>query len=71
MISKMLTAKFKSSQLEIIIKIWCLWSLQLSATMQLASGENFNLHLHLLHPIIPQQSNFKILTSKVQQSLLV
>lgn len=50
--------------------VWCLWSLQLSATVQLASAENFNLHLHLLHPIVPQQSNFKILSTKVPQSLL-
>ncbi|KAF3834460.1 hypothetical protein F7725_025664 [Dissostichus mawsoni] len=37
----------------------------LSATMKLASGENYNLDLHLLHSIIPQQSNFKILTTKL------
>ncbi|XP_010789621.1 suppressor of G2 allele of SKP1 homolog, partial [Notothenia coriiceps] len=37
---------------------------ELSATMKLASGENYNLDLHLLHSIIPQQSNFKILTTK-------
>ncbi|XP_030259592.1 protein SGT1 homolog isoform X1 [Sparus aurata] len=39
---------------------------EVSATIQLASGDNFNLHLHLLHPIVPQQSNFKILTTKVE-----
>ncbi|XP_035526658.1 protein SGT1 homolog isoform X3 [Morone saxatilis] len=39
---------------------------ELSATIQLASGENYNLNLHLLHPIVPQQSNFKILTTKVE-----
>lgn len=39
---------------------------ELSATIQLASGEKCNLTLHLLHPIIPQQSNFKILTTKVE-----
>ncbi|XP_008275917.1 protein SGT1 homolog [Stegastes partitus] len=39
---------------------------ELSATVQLASGENYNLHLHLMHPIIPQQSNFKVLTTKVE-----
>ncbi|XP_068594115.1 protein SGT1 homolog isoform X2 [Cebidichthys violaceus] len=39
---------------------------ELSATIQLASGENYNLDLHLLYPIIPQQSNFKILTTKVE-----
>uniref|UniRef100_A0A8C3G345 SGT1 homolog, MIS12 kinetochore complex assembly cochaperone n=1 Tax=Cyclopterus lumpus TaxID=8103 RepID=A0A8C3G345_CYCLU len=39
---------------------------ELSATIQLASEENYNLDLHLLHPIVPQQSNFKILTTKVE-----
>ncbi|KAJ4939435.1 hypothetical protein JOQ06_028884 [Pogonophryne albipinna] len=39
---------------------------ELSAMMKLASGENYNLELHLLHSIIPQQSNFKILTTKDQ-----
>lgn len=39
---------------------------ELSATLQLASGDYYNLHLHLLHPIIPHQSNFKILTTKVE-----
>uniref|UniRef100_A0A3Q3XI68 Uncharacterized protein n=1 Tax=Mola mola TaxID=94237 RepID=A0A3Q3XI68_MOLML len=42
---------------------------ELSATVQLASGENYNLHLHLLHPILPQQSTFKILSSKVEFKL--
>ncbi|XP_030016397.1 protein SGT1 homolog [Sphaeramia orbicularis] len=39
---------------------------ELSATIQLASGDKCNLTFHLLHPIIPQQSNFKILTTKVE-----
>ncbi|XP_047445488.1 protein SGT1 homolog isoform X2 [Mugil cephalus] len=39
---------------------------ELSATIQLASGENYNLHLHLLHPVVPQQSSFKVLTTKVE-----
>ncbi|XP_042283797.1 protein SGT1 homolog [Thunnus albacares] len=42
---------------------------ELSATIRLASGENYNLHLHLMHPIIPQQSNFKILTTKVEMKM--
>ncbi|XP_031711177.1 protein SGT1 homolog isoform X1 [Anarrhichthys ocellatus] len=42
---------------------------ELSATIQLASGENYNLDLHLLFPIVPQQSNFKILTTKVEFKL--
>ncbi|XP_028283763.1 protein SGT1 homolog isoform X2 [Parambassis ranga] len=39
---------------------------ELSARIQLASEENYSLNLHLLHPIIPQQSTFKILTTKVE-----
>lgn len=39
---------------------------ELSANIQTASGEDFNLHFHLLHPIVPQQSTFKILTTKVE-----
>ncbi|XP_067331125.1 protein SGT1 homolog isoform X1 [Channa argus] len=39
---------------------------ELSATIQLVSGDNYNLHLHLLHPINPQQSSFKILSTKVE-----
>ncbi|KAM3605431.1 uncharacterized protein V6R79_025586 [Siganus canaliculatus] len=39
---------------------------ELATTIKLASGENFNLHLQLLHPIVPEQSNFKILSTKVE-----
>uniref|UniRef100_A0A1A8GKM1 SGT1, suppressor of G2 allele of SKP1 n=1 Tax=Nothobranchius korthausae TaxID=1143690 RepID=A0A1A8GKM1_9TELE len=39
---------------------------ELCARIQLASGESCNLHLHLLHSIVPQQSTFKILTTKVE-----
>ncbi|XP_021175106.2 protein SGT1 homolog [Fundulus heteroclitus] len=39
---------------------------ELSAEIEMASGENCNLHFHLLHPIVPQQSSFKILTTKVE-----
>nr|XP_020479752.1 protein SGT1 homolog [Monopterus albus] len=39
---------------------------ELDATIQLVSGESYSLHLHLLHPIVPQQSSFKVLTTKVE-----
>nr|XP_046265085.1 protein SGT1 homolog isoform X2 [Scatophagus argus] len=39
---------------------------EVSAKIQLASGEDFILHLNLLHPIVPQQSSFKILSTKVE-----
>ncbi|CAG5897091.1 unnamed protein product, partial [Menidia menidia] len=38
---------------------------EVSAKIQLASGESYNFQLRLLHPINPQQSNFKILSTKV------
>ncbi|XP_030218463.1 protein SGT1 homolog isoform X1 [Gadus morhua] len=38
----------------------------LSATVPLTSGDNFSLDLHLLHPIVSQQSTFKVLTTKVE-----
>ncbi|KAM9377826.1 protein SGT1 homolog [Pholidichthys leucotaenia] len=39
---------------------------EISATINLPSGENYNLHLSLLHSILPQQSSFKILSTKVE-----
>ncbi|KAM6919078.1 protein SGT1 homolog [Xenentodon cancila] len=39
---------------------------ELSAKIQMASGQVYNLHLHLLHPVVPQQSSFKILSTKVE-----
>ncbi|XP_077391744.1 protein SGT1 homolog [Festucalex cinctus] len=42
---------------------------ELSASIRLASGEHYNLKLHLLHPIVPQQSNFRILTTKVEMKM--
>ncbi|XP_034469683.1 protein SGT1 homolog isoform X1 [Hippoglossus hippoglossus] len=39
---------------------------ELNTMIQLASGESYNFHLNLLHPIVPQQSNFRILTTKVE-----
>ncbi|XP_053738588.1 protein SGT1 homolog isoform X1 [Synchiropus splendidus] len=42
---------------------------ELSASIRLASGDTHNLHFHLLHPIIPEQSNFKILTTKVEMKM--
>ncbi|XP_037131825.1 protein SGT1 homolog isoform X1 [Syngnathus acus] len=42
---------------------------ELSASIRLTSGENYNLNLHLLHPIIPQQSTFRVLTTKVEMKM--
>ncbi|XP_043989157.1 protein SGT1 homolog isoform X1 [Gambusia affinis] len=39
---------------------------ELSAQIQVSSGEDCDLHFHLLHPIVPQQSTFKILSTKVE-----
>ncbi|XP_034559456.1 protein SGT1 homolog [Notolabrus celidotus] len=39
---------------------------ELSCMIRLPSGESYNLIFNLLHPIIPQQSSFKILSTKVE-----
>uniref|UniRef100_F6YN37 SGT1 homolog, MIS12 kinetochore complex assembly cochaperone n=1 Tax=Monodelphis domestica TaxID=13616 RepID=F6YN37_MONDO len=39
---------------------------ELSAVVNLPSGEDYNLKLSLLHPIIPEQSTFKILSTKIE-----
>ncbi|KAF0879932.1 SGT1 protein, partial [Crocuta crocuta] len=39
---------------------------ELSASVKLPSGEDYNLKLRLLHPIIPQQSTFKVLSTKIE-----
>ncbi|XP_071399066.1 protein SGT1 homolog isoform X1 [Centroberyx affinis] len=39
---------------------------ELSATVQLASLEDYCLNLHLLYSIVPQQSTFKVLATKVE-----
>lgn len=39
---------------------------ELSSKIQLPSGEDFILNFHLLHPISPQQSTYKILSTKVE-----
>ncbi|KAB1267638.1 Protein SGT1-like protein [Camelus dromedarius] len=40
---------------------------ELSAVVKLPSGEDYNLKLTLLHPVIPEQSTFKVLSTKVRQ----
>uniref|UniRef100_A0A4W5NLM1 SGT1 homolog, MIS12 kinetochore complex assembly cochaperone n=1 Tax=Hucho hucho TaxID=62062 RepID=A0A4W5NLM1_9TELE len=39
---------------------------QLSAVVKLPSGEDFSLTVNLLHPIVPQHSTFKVLSTKVE-----
>ncbi|KAK2506941.1 hypothetical protein MC885_020256 [Smutsia gigantea] len=39
---------------------------ELSALVKLPSGEDYSLKLRLLHPIIPEQSTFKVLSTKVR-----
>ncbi|XP_051839841.1 protein SGT1 homolog [Antechinus flavipes] len=39
---------------------------ELSAVVKLPSGEDYSLKLSLIHPIIPEQSIFKILSTKVE-----
>ncbi|KAB0372786.1 hypothetical protein FD755_015539 [Muntiacus reevesi] len=39
---------------------------ELSALVKLPSGEDYSLKLRLLHPIIPEQSTFKVLSTKIE-----
>lgn len=39
---------------------------ELTAVVKLASGEDFCLKLHLLHPVVPQQSTYRILSTKIE-----
>ncbi|XP_006155567.1 protein SGT1 homolog [Tupaia chinensis] len=39
---------------------------ELSALVKLPSGEDYNLKLRLLYPIIPEQSIFKVLSTKIE-----
>ncbi|XP_007468663.1 PREDICTED: suppressor of G2 allele of SKP1 homolog isoform X3 [Lipotes vexillifer] len=39
---------------------------ELSALVKIPSGEDYNLKLRLLHPIIPEQSTFKVLSTKIE-----
>ncbi|XP_006837738.1 PREDICTED: suppressor of G2 allele of SKP1 homolog [Chrysochloris asiatica] len=39
---------------------------ELSALVKLPSGEDYSLKLRLLHPVIPEQSTFKVLSTKIE-----
>ncbi|KAI4877114.1 hypothetical protein NFI96_026469, partial [Prochilodus magdalenae] len=39
---------------------------ELKASVKLPSGEDYCLHINLLHPVVPEQSTYKILTTKVE-----
>lgn len=39
---------------------------ELSALVRLSSDEDYNLKLHLLHSIIPEQSTFRVLSTKIE-----
>ncbi|XP_076401559.1 protein SGT1 homolog [Peromyscus maniculatus bairdii] len=39
---------------------------ELSAVVKLPSGEDYNLKLRLLHPVVPEQSTFKVLSTKIE-----
>ncbi|XP_072513305.1 protein SGT1 homolog isoform X2 [Salminus brasiliensis] len=39
---------------------------ELNVRMKLPSGEDYCRHIHLLHPVVPEQSTFKILSTKVE-----
>ncbi|KAL1780987.1 SGT1-like [Sigmodon hispidus] len=39
---------------------------EMSALVKLPSGEEYNLKLKLLHPIVPEQSTFRVLSTKIE-----
>ncbi|XP_051987457.1 protein SGT1 homolog [Xyrauchen texanus] len=39
---------------------------ELTAVVKLPSGEDYNLKIHLLHPVVPGQSTYKILSTKIE-----
>lgn len=39
---------------------------ELSALVKLPSGEDYNLKLRLFHPVIPEQSTYKVLSTKIE-----
>ncbi|XP_036413103.1 protein SGT1 homolog [Colossoma macropomum] len=39
---------------------------ELRADVKLPSGEDYCLHIHLLHPVVPEQSTYRILSTKVE-----
>ncbi|XP_051995340.1 protein SGT1 homolog [Xyrauchen texanus] len=39
---------------------------ELTAALKLPSGEDYYLKVHLLHPVVPGQSTYKILTTKIE-----
>ncbi|XP_007650031.1 protein SGT1 homolog isoform X2 [Cricetulus griseus] len=39
---------------------------ELSALVKLPSGEDYHMKLRLLHPIVPEQSTFKVLSTKIE-----
>lgn len=46
--------------------MWNFQKKELSALVKLPSGEDYNVKLRLLHPIIPEQSTFKVLSTKIE-----
>ncbi|XP_043849337.1 protein SGT1 homolog [Dromiciops gliroides] len=42
---------------------------ELSAVVKLPSGEDYSLKLSLIHPIVPEQSTFKILSTKIEMKM--
>ncbi|KAI2668507.1 hypothetical protein H4Q32_005240 [Labeo rohita] len=39
---------------------------ELTAAVKLPSGEDYCLNVHLLHPVVPQQSTYRILSTKIE-----
>ncbi|CAB1317303.1 unnamed protein product [Coregonus sp. 'balchen'] len=48
---------------------WYQTESQMSAVLKFPSGEDFSLNMNLLHPIVPQHSTFKVLSTKKRPSV--
>ncbi|XP_051753097.1 protein SGT1 homolog [Ctenopharyngodon idella] len=44
----------------------CFGERELTAVVKLPSGENYSLKVHLLHPVVTQQSTYRILSTKIE-----
>ncbi|KAK9980999.1 hypothetical protein ABG768_000573, partial [Culter alburnus] len=44
----------------------CFGERELTAVIKLPSGENYSLKVHLLHPVVTQQSTYRILSTKIE-----
>ena len=49
------------------VSLWYVRCVQLSVEIQMAAGSSYSLELDLLHPILPDRSVFKPMSTKVSE----